>query len=667
MKPTRTYTAEELRYLKMLSRQYPTVRAAGTEIINLQAIMNLPKGCEHFISDVHGEYEAFLHILNSCSGVVRERLDFLYQDSMPRAKLDQLATLIYYPEEKMEELRPQIEDLDEWYRITLNRLMEVCRLVTARYSRSKVRKAIPADYTYIIEELLHTHSEEIDKQDYYKNIITTIVDIGQAPDVIVAVCELIKWAAVDHLHLVGDIFDRGPRADIIMDSLLHHHSVDIQWGNHDILWMGAASGSRTLVATVLANSIHYNNLEVVETGYGISLRPLSVFANEVYKDCNVSRFAVKLTGDNAGRYSEKDKLLSARMHKAITMILFKLEGQKIQRHPEYNMDDRLLLDKIDYETKSICINGITYPLEDTDFPTVDPKNPYELTAEEESVIDQLTASFERSEKLQEHVRFLYSKGSLYKIYNGNLLFHGCIPLDENGELMSFHLDDKERKGKEFLDFVDTSARQAFYHKRNSQERKLGMDLLWFLWAGRNSPIFGRDRMTTFERRLIKDESAWTEPKNAYYTLYQDPAICDMILKEFGLEGPHCHIINGHVPVKAKKGESPIKGGGKLIVIDGGFCKAYQSTSGIAGYTLIYNSHSFRIVSHQPFAGREKAIRENFDIASSTEIFERLDGRQKIKETDIGRDLQTQIDDLRALLNAYRDGVVQEDHHKKYSN
>ena len=667
MNPTRTYTPEELRYLKMLSRQYPTVRAAGTEIINLQAIMNLPKGCEHFISDVHGEYEAFLHILNSCSGVVRERLDFLYQDTMPRAKLDQLATLIYYPEEKMEELRPQIEDLDEWYRITLNRLMEVCRLVTARYSRSKVRKAIPADYTYIIEELLHTHSEEIDKQDYYKNIITTIVDIGQAPDVIVAVCELIKWAAVDHLHLVGDIFDRGPRADIIMDSLLHHHSVDIQWGNHDILWMGAASGSRTLVATVLANSIHYNNLEVVETGYGISLRPLSVFANEVYKDCNVSRFAVKLTGDDAGRYSEKDKLLSARMHKAITMILFKLEGQKIQRHPEYNMDDRLLLDKIDYETKSICINGITYPLEDTDFPTVDPDNPYELTAEEESVIDQLTASFERSEKLQEHVRFLYSKGSLYKIYNGNLLFHGCIPLDENGELMSFHLDDKERKGKEFLDFVDTSARQAFYHKRNSQERKLGMDLLWFLWAGRNSPIFGRDRMTTFERRLIKDESAWTEPKNAYYTLYQDPAICDMILKEFGLEGPHCHIINGHVPVKAKKGESPIKGGGKLIVIDGGFCKAYQSTSGIAGYTLIYNSHSFRIVSHQPFAGREKAIRENFDIASSTEIFERLDGRQKIKETDIGRDLQTQIDDLRALLNAYRDGVVQEDHHKKYSN
>ena len=661
MKPTKTYSPEELRYLKMLSRQYPTVRAAGTEIINLQAIMNLPKGCEHFISDVHGEYEAFLHILNSCSGVVRERLDFLFQDTVPRSGLDQLATLIYYPEEKMEEIKLEIADMDEWYRITLNRLLEVCRHVTGRYSRSKVREAIPADYASVIEDLLHTHTDEIDKQDYYKNIISTIVEIGQAPAFIKALCELIKWAAVDHLHLVGDIFDRGPRADIIMDSLMRHHSVDIQWGNHDILWMGAASGSRTLVATVLANSIHYNNLEVVETGYGISLRPLSVFANEVYKDCNVSCFKVKLTGDDASRYSEKDKLLSARMHKAITIILFKLEGQKILRHPEYNMNDRLLLDKISYDTKTVCIDGKDYPLEDCDFPTVDPQNPYELTPEEESVIDQLTYSFRHSEKLQEHVRFLYSKGSLYKIYNGNLLFHGCIPLDQDGELLSFRLDHVERKGKEFLDFADTAARQAYYLKENTQERKLGMDLLWFLWAGRNSPIFGRDRMTTFERRLIKDESTWAEPKNAYYTLYQDPAICDKILKEFGLEGPHCHIINGHVPVKAKKGESPIKGGGKLIVIDGGFCKAYQPTSGIAGYTLIYNSHSYRIVSHQPFAGREKAIRENFDIASSTDVFERLETRQKVKETDIGRELQARIDDLRALLDAYRAGVVLEDH------
>ena len=661
MKPRRSYTEEDLRYLKMLSRQYPTVQDAGTEIINLQAILNLPKGCEHFISDVHGEYEAFLHILNSCSGVIRDRLDLLFKTSVSRAELDELATLIYYPEEKLEQLRPTLRDLDEWYRITLHRLIELCRAISERYSRSKVRKALPEEYAYIIEELLYTHGEEVDKRDYFENIIATIIEIDQAPALIAAVCKVIKWAAVDHLHLVGDIFDRGPRADIIMDSLLRHHSVDIQWGNHDVLWMGAASGSRTLVATVLSNSIHYNNLEVVETGYGISLRPLSVFANEVYKDCDVSRFAVKLTDTEGGAPTEKDKLLSARMHKAITVILFKLEGQKILRHPEYGMGDRLLLDKIDYEHKCVTINGVTWPLEDTDFPTVDPADPYRLTPEESAVIDQLTNSFRRSEKLQKHVRFLYSKGSLYKIYNGNLLFHGCIPLTADGQLMRFCLDGVERRGKDFLDYADTAARQAYYTKPNTPERELGMDFLWFLWAGRNSPIFGRDRMTTFERRLISDERAWAEPKNAYYTLYENPKICDAILKEFGLHGPHCHIINGHVPVKARKGESPIKGGGKLIVIDGGFCKAYQPTSGIAGYTLIYNSHCYRIVAHQPFAGREKAIRDNYDISSSTTIFERLEDRQKVMETDLGRDIQERIADLRRLLDAFRDGVVTEDH------
>ncbi|MBQ6205970.1 MAG: fructose-bisphosphatase class III, partial [Oscillospiraceae bacterium] len=415
------------------------------------------------------------------------------------------------------------------------------------------------------------------------------------------------------------------------------------------------------VATVLSNSIHYNNLEVLETGYGISLRPLSVFANEVYKHCDVSRFAVKLTGDDAEQYSEKDKLLSARMHKAITVILFKLEGQKIRRHPEYGMEDRLLLDKIDYESKSIAIDGVTYPLEDTDFPTVDPKDPYALSLEESAVIDQLTASFRRSEKLQRHVRFLYSKGSLYKIHNGNLLFHGCIPLTEDGKLLSFTLGGKERRGKEFLDYADAAARQAYYLKPGTKEQKIGMDFLWFLWAGRNSPIFGRDRMTTFERRLIKDKSAWTEPKNPYYALYQNPEVCDFILKEFGLEGSHCHIINGHIPVKAGKGESPIKGGGKLIVIDGGFCKAYQPTSGIAGYTLVYNSRGYRIIAHQPFAGREKAITENFDIANATDIFERLESREKVSQTDEGRRLQTRIDDLRRLLEAYKAGAVTEDH------
>ena len=660
MEGKKVYSAEELRYLKMLAHQYPTVQAASTEIINLQSIMNLPKGTEHFISDVHGEYEAFLHILNSCSGVVREKLNELYATSVPKAERDQLATLIYYPEEKLEELRGQIDDREEWFRITLHRLVEMCRLVGNKYTRAKVRKALPGDYAEIIDELLHAGGDP-ERRDYYDNIITTIVEIGQSEPIIIALCGVIKRLAVDHMHIVGDIFDRGPRADIIMDSLLDYHSVDIQWGNHDILWMGAASGSRTLVATVLANSLHYNNLEVIETGYGISLRPLSIFANEVYKDADVHRFKVKLTGEDAETLSEKDKLLSARMHKAITIILFKLEGQKLIRRPEFGMEDRLLLDKVDYENKCITIGGVTYPLEDTDFPTVDPKDPYALSPEEDAVINQLTASFQRSEKLQRHIRFLYSKGGLYKVYNGNLLFHGCIPMTEDGQLQHFSIGCRDLSGKAFLDYAETAARKAYYDKPGSEERQFGMDFLWFLWAGRNSPIFGRDRMTTFERRLIKDESAWTEPKNAYYALYNDPAVCTFLLKEFGLEGPHCHIINGHIPVKAKKGESPIKGNGKLIVIDGGFCKAYQPTSGIAGYTLIFNSNNIRIVSHQPFAGRQDALLNNHDIANDSLIFERMDSRMKISETDNGRLLQAQVDDLRMLLLAYRTGAVTEDH------
>ena len=661
MMPKQTFTAEELRYLKLLAREYPTVQAASTEIINLQAILNLPKGTEHFISDIHGEYEAFLHILNSCSGVIKEKIDDVFASSMPKTERDQLATLIYYPQEKLELIARREPDPDEWYRITLHRLIEVCRLVSSKYTRSKVRKALPRDYAYIIDELLHTHWEETDKKEYFENIISTILSIGRAPSFITALCQVIKRLAVDHMHIVGDLFDRGPRADIILDSLMDYHSVDIQWGNHDILWMGAASGSRTLVATVLSNSIHYNNLEVIETGYGISLRPLSIFANEVYQNCDTHRFAVKLTGEDKEHVSQKDQLLSARMHKAITVILFKLEGQKILRHPEYGMEDRLLLDKIDYANRCITIGGVTYPLEDCDFPTVDPADPYTLTEEENQVIDQLTASFRRSEKLQKHVRFLYSKGSMYLCYNGNLLFHGCIPMTADGKLMSFTIGGHERSGRDFLNYAEKAARKAYYDAPGSTERQLGMDFLWWLWAGRNSPIFGRDRMTTFERRLIKDESAWTEPKNSYYALYQDPSVCDMLLKEFGLEGPHCHIINGHIPVKAKKGESPIKGGGKLVVIDGGFCKAYQPTSGIAGYTLIFNSWCFRIVSHQPFAGRQDAIENNHDIANSSDVFERLGSRMRISQTDIGRTLQAQSDDLCLLLEAYRSGAVTENH------
>ena len=426
------YTAERLKYLTLLAEGYPTVQALCTEIVNLEAHLALPKGTEHFMSDIHGEYEAFLHILNSCSGVIKEKLDELFGASLARAERDQLATLIYYPQEKLALVARQTEDLKEWYRITLHRLIEMCRWVSSKYTRSKVRKALPRDYAYIIDELLHTRYNEEDKRDYYENIIDTIIEIDQAPSLIKAVCSVIKRLAVDHLHIVGDIFDRGPRADIIMDSLLDYHSVDIQWGNHDILWMGAASGSRTLVATVLSNSLRYNNLEVIETGYGISLRPLSVFANEVYKDCDVKQFAVKLSNGDEARYSEKDKLLAARMHKAITMILFKLEGQKILRNPSFGMNDRLLLDKIDYERGTVRIGDADYPMEDLDFPTVDPKDPYALTPEEDKLISQLTRSFLYSQKLQRHVRFLYSKGSLYKVFNGNVLFHGCIPMDEDG-------------------------------------------------------------------------------------------------------------------------------------------------------------------------------------------------------------------------------------------
>ena len=658
----KTFTPDELHYLRLLGKQYPTVQAASAEIINLQAILNLPKGTEHFISDIHGEYEAFTHILNSCSGVVREKLDEIFATSLSLHDRNELATLIYYPEEKLALVAKDIDDMDEWCRITLHRLIEMCRWVASKYTRSKVRLALPrGGYADIIDELLHTRYEDPDKRDYYDNIISAIIETGQANDMIEAVSEVIKRLAVDHLHIVGDIYDRGPRADVVMDQLMNHHSVDIQWGNHDVLWMGAASGSKVLVATVLSNSIHYNNLDVIETGYGISLRPLSIFANEVYKDCDTHRFSVKLTELDDGQTTEKDKLLSARMYKAITVILFKLEGQLLQRRPEFGMNDRLLLDQINYADKTITIGGTTYHLEDCDFPTVDPADPYKLTDEEQQVIVQLTASFRRSEKLQRHIRFLYSKGGLYKIHNGNLLFHGCIPMTEDGQLLSFSIGDEVRSGRAFLDYAEKSARRAFYAKSGTPERQFGMDFLWWLWAGRNSPIFGRDRMTTFERRLIKDESSWAEPKNAYYTWYHDPAVCDMLLKEFGLEGPHCHIINGHVPVKTKKGESPIKGGGKLIVIDGGFCKAYQPTSGIAGYTLIFNSRNIRIVSHEPFAGRRDAVRNDHDIANNSLIFEYMESRMKVAETDQGRELQARVDELRDLLIAYQSGAVTEDH------
>ena len=659
----RIFTEEELHYLRLLSRQYPTVEAAGTEIIRLQAILNLPKPTEHFMSDIHGEHEAFLHILNSGSGEVKEKLEELFGNSMTKKDRNDLATLIYYPTSKLALVADEEENLDEWYRLTIHRLVDLCRFVSTKHTRAKVRTYMDPDYEQILDELIHLVEEGGSRRDQYENIIATIIQIGQAADVIRAICKVIKSLVVDKLHIVGDIFDRGPRADIVMDSLMAGNNVDIQWGNHDVLWMGAASGSRTLVATVLSNSIRYNNLDVIETGYGISLRPLSIFANDVYKDCNTDQFKVKLTGTDADQYTEKDKLLSARMYKAITIILFKLEGQKVLRRPEFGMEDRLLLDKINYADKTIDLNGKIYPMLDCDFPTVDPANPYELTDEENHVINQLTDSFENSEKLQRHIRFLYSKGGLYKVCNGNLLFHGCIPMNDDGQLMTFTIGGKERSGKRFLDYAEKTARKAYYDKRGSEERQFGMDFLWWLWAGRNSPIFGRDRMTTFERRFIADEATWAEPKNPYYTYYQDRRVCDRLLMEFGLKGEHCHIINGHVPVKVRKGESPIKGGGKLIVIDGGFSRAYQSTSGIAGYTLIYNSRHYRIVSHQPFTSKWNAVHKNDDIRNDSEIFEKMETRMRVSQTDEGAELQDRVDMLMLLLDAYRSGAVTEDHKK----
>ena len=661
MPSKRTFQPDELHYLRLLARQYPTVQDAGSQIIRLQTVLNLPKGTEHFMSDIHGEHEAFLHILNSCSGEVKEKINDLFSTTLTVRDRNELATLIYYPAEKLALVADETDDLDEWCRINLHRLVQVCRHVSTKYTRGKVRSLMPQGYEEVLDELIHLRDEDGSKRTQYEKILDSIIEIGQGADVIQALCSLIKSLTVDHLHIVGDIFDRGPRADIVMDSLMRCHSVDIQWGNHDILWMGAASGSRTLVATVLSNSIHYNNLDVIETGYGISLRPLSIFANEVYRDCDLSCFKVKLTGSDADQYTEKDKLLSARMYKAITIILFKLEGQKIIRRPEFEMEDRLLLDKIDYEAKTITIGGQTYPMADSDFPTVDPKDPYKLTEEENHVINQLTDSFRHSEKLQKHTRFLFSRGGLYKVHNGNLLFHGCIPMTTDGQLMTFTIGGKERSGKDFLDYAEKTARKPYYQKRGTPERQFGLDFLWWLWAGRNSPIFGRDRMTTFERRFIRDESTWNEPKNAYYTFYHDPAVCDMLLEEFGLSGPHCHIINGHVPVKAKKGESPIKGGGKLLVIDGGFSKAYQPTSGIAGYTLIFNSRQFRIVSHQPFSGKYDAIHKNDDIANDSNVFEKMEVRMRVSMTDEGRELQTRVEDLKELLEAYRSGAITEIH------
>ncbi|MCR5654762.1 MAG: fructose-1,6-bisphosphatase [Lachnospiraceae bacterium] len=645
----------DLKYLKSLSKQYPNIASASTEIINLSSILNLPKGTEHFLTDIHGEYEQFNHVLKNGSGSVRRKIDEEFGNSLTMKDKKSLATLIYYPKEKMELVLKEEDNIDDWYKITLYRLVEMTKHCASKYTRSKVRKALPKDFAYVIEELITEKEEVEDKEAYYNEIIATIIRIGSAPDFIVALSELIQRLVVDHLHIVGDIYDRGPGPHIIMRTLRYYHSVDVQWGNHDIIWMAAASGETACMANAIRIAARYGNLDTLEEGYGINLIPLATFAMKFYKNTNCDAFKIKYSTG----YDTSELSLDMRMHKAIAIIQFKLEGQLILRHPEFHMDYRLLLDKIDFEKKTVTVEGVEYPMNDVDFPTIDPKDPYKLTQEEEDVVDRLRHAFRHCDKLQKDVRFLYTKGSMYKVYNGNLLYHGCMPMDEEGNYLPFEIDGVSYKGKALFDILESLARKGYYGEHRSAERKRAQDYMWYIWAGPLSPVFGKDKMTTFERYFIDDKAAHHEEKNPYYRLYNEEETVNRILEEFGLDPEKGHIINGHVPVEQKKGESPIKGNGKLLVIDGGFSKAYQGKTGIAGYTLVSNSHGMTLVSHEPFESAESAIKNESDIFSDTVMVEQAPVRLRVADTDIGEELRESIRQLEMLLTAYREGILVE--------
>ncbi|MGL4731171.1 MAG: fructose-1,6-bisphosphatase [Clostridium sp.] len=647
---------KDLRYLKLLSNQFPTISDACTEIINLQAILNLPKGTEHFLTDVHGEYEAFNHVLKNASGVIKRKVNDILGNTLKESERKELCTLIYYPEQKLELIIEQESEIDDWYRITLYRLIEICKIVSSKYSRSKVRKTLPPDFAYIIDELLNEQETRPNKQEYFNGILDTIIRIGRAKEFIIAICNVIQRLTVDRLHIVGDIYDRGPGAHIIMESLMNCKVIDIQWGNHDILWMGAAAGNECCIANAIRISTRYANLETLEDGYGINLLPLATFAMETYKNDPCKSFKPKIS---AGNYKETDLQLMAQMHKAISIIQFKLEGQAIKRRSSFKMEHRLLLDKINLEKGTIIVEGKEYELNDTNFPTLDIKNPYKLTKEEDALITRLKHSFINSEKLQRHTRYLYSKGSLYLVCNSNLLYHACIPLDDNGNFRVSKVAEKELSGKAYLDMADRLAREGYFNKGNSEKDLYALDFLWYLWCGEDSPLFGKTKMATFERYFINDKSTHKEEKDPYFKFRDKEATCDLILSEFGLDPEESHIINGHVPVKVVKGESPIKARGKLLVIDGGFSKAYQRETGLAGYTLIYNSYGLQLVSHEPFESTQKAIEEGKDILSSSVILETTKTRKRIKDTDIGKELIDQINALEKLLIAYRKGLIKE--------
>ena len=646
---------DNLKFLKLLSESFPTIGATATEIINLKAILNLPKGTEHFLTDIHGEYEAFNHVLRNGSGVIKDKIDDIFGDTLEEKFKKQLATVIYYPEEKINFIQEQGTDMESWYRVTILRLVQVCKVISSKYTASKVRKALPKDFSYIIQELLHEKEFSYNKREYVRNIINTIIELDRAKEFIIAISELIQRLTIDVLHIVGDIYDRGPAPHKIMDRLMNYHNVDIQWGNHDILWMNAAAGHLGAIANVVRICSRYSNTDILEDVYGINLLPLARFAMSTYADDSCLSFIPKESRN------EKDTALMSKIHKAISVIQFKVEAEIIKNNPQFKMENRVLLDKIDYKRGIIHINGADYELNDKNFPTIDSENPLKLTAEEKEIMDKLKKSFLHSEKLQRHTKFLFAKGSMFLKYNSNLLFHGCIPVTKEKEFTKVNIDGKILWGKSYLEEVDRICRRGYFSREGSEEKIKATDFMWYLWCGENSPLFGKDAMKTFERYFINDKALHKENKNPYYSFYEDIDFINMIFKEFELNPETSHIINGHVPVKEKKGENPVKAENRLIVIDGGFSKAYQSETGLAGYTLIYNSYGLKLVSHKPFQNVKNAIENCIDIHSSTRIVKRVLQRKRVKDTDIGIKLESQIDDLYELLEAYKKGFIKEKH------
>ena len=655
---------EDMRYLQLLSQSFPTVAEASTEIINLQAILNLPKGTEHFLADIHGEYEAFIHVLKNASGNIKRKVNELFGNTLRETEKRELCTLIYYPEQKLELVKHNETDIDDWYHITLHQLVAVCRDVSSKYTRSKVRKSLPADFSYIIQELLHEHTEDHDKTAYVNVIVDTIISTGRADDFIIAIANVIQRLAIDSLHILGDIYDRGPGAHIIMDTMRKYHSWDMQWGNHDILWMGAAAGNDACICNVIRLSLRYGNLPTLEEGYGINLVPLATFAMETYKNDPCTEFIPKTTG-GASLLDEKTLRLTAQMHKAIAVIQFKVESQIIAKHPEWKMNDRCLFEHVDYQNGTIDLQGKTYKMSSCSFPTINPAAPSELSPEEEILISKLHHSFSVCEKLHKHIRVMLQHGCMYGIYNNNLLFHASCPLNEDGSLKEVEIfPGKKYSGRALMHHTGMQIRTAFQQDSAPEERDYAIDYFLYLWCGPDSPLFDKSKMATFERYFIADKETHVEEKGYYFKLRDDEEVIDHILDAFGVVGSNRHIINGHVPVRTLKGENPIKANGKLMVIDGGFSKAYHNETGIAGYTLVYHSRGFQLVQHEPFTSTEDAIQRGTDIKSTTQIVEMSNRRMLVADTDIGVELRRQIDDLEELLYAYRHGYIKEKEKKQ---